>query len=143
MKKIISMVVLITIFLMSSTVLSYAQEKQTKVIEEKSAVKTRGEAPVQITPKMTNTPGQPAKEDKSRGDVYPGYCDVVIDNWTGWYIDIYIDGSYRGQIKPWDKRVTWAIPGNTKLYAEAPGTSFYWGPRMVDCGYQHTWKLNP
>jgi hypothetical protein len=74
------------------------------------------------------------------------YSDVVIDNWTDHNIDIYINGNYRGSIAPWDKRVTWAIPGNNKLYAKAvfrDGSYKYWGPRNTTTGYNYTWKLNP
>jgi len=95
--------------------------------------------------KAMNMKNSPVMKD--RGDVYgPNYSDVVIDNWTGYYIDIYVDNSYRGTVSPWDKKVTWAIPGATKLYAKAvfdDGTYLYWGPSTTTTGYQYTWKLNP
>ncbi|HEY9362159.1 MAG TPA: hypothetical protein VIQ00_02775 [Chitinophagaceae bacterium] len=85
-------------------------------------------------------------KDKSRGDVYGAdYSDIIIDNWTGYTIDVYVDGDYRGTIAAWDKKVTWAIPGNTKLYAKATfsdGSYLYWGPSTVKTGYEYTWKLN-
>jgi hypothetical protein len=87
------------------------------------------------------------KGAKESGEVYGmEYSDVVIDNWTDHNIDIYINGNYRGSIAPWDKRVTWAIPGNNKLYAKAvfrDGSYKYWGPRNTTTGYNYTWKLNP
>ena len=95
--------------------------------------------------KAMNMKNSPVMKD--RGDVYgPNYSDVVIDNWTGYYIDIYVDNSYRGTVSPWDKKTTWAIPGSTKLYAKAvfdDGSYLYWGPSTTTTGYQYTWKLNP
>ena len=53
--------------------------------------------------KAVNIKNSPVMKD--RGDVYgPNYSDVVIDNWTGYYIDIYVDNSYRGTVSPWDKK---------------------------------------
>lgn len=97
--------------------------------------------------KPMNVKGSPAMEDKSRGDVYGSdYSDVVIDNWTGYYLDIYVNGNYRGTVAPWEKKVTWAIPGTNSLTAKAvfdDGSYMYWGPRTTYTGYQYTWKLNP
>ncbi len=95
----------------------------------------------------TNTKGKPAAPTSTRGDVYGAdYSDVVIDNWTGYYIDVYVNGNYRGSISPYDKKVTWAIPGTNTLYAKAvfnDGSYLYWGPKVTYTGYQYTWKLNP
>lgn len=97
--------------------------------------------------KTGNIKGKPAAPTSSRGDVYGAdYSDVVIDNWTGYYIDIYVNGNYRGTISPYDKKVTWAIPGVNTLYAKAvfnDGSYLYWGPKVTATGYQYTWKLNP
>jgi len=88
---------------------------------------------------------KPKPEVKSRGDVYgSNYSDIVIDNYTGYYMDIYVEGNFRGTVAPYDKRVTWAIPGNNKLYAKtvfSDGSYLYWGPSYVNTGYSYTWKL--
>lgn len=97
--------------------------------------------------KAVNSKNNPVPEDKSRGNVYGAdYSDVVVDNWTGYYIDIYVNGNYRGTVSPYDKRVTWAIPGTNSLYAKAvfdDGSYLYWGPKVTYTGYQYTWRLNP
>lgn len=94
-----------------------------------------------------NNKNNPAPPSTSRGEVYgPNYSDVVVDNWTGYYIDIYVNGNYRGTVSPYDKRVTWAIPGTNTLYAKAvfdDGSYLYWGPKVTYTGYTYTWKLNP
>ena len=99
--------------------------------------------------KPVNIKGSPVEEDKSRGDVCcPNYYgDLIIDNWTGYYIDIYVESKYRGTVAPYDKKVTWAILGTTRLYAKAvfedTGSYLYWGPKTVYVGYEYKWKLMP
>jgi hypothetical protein len=144
MKKITLTLALAAIFIAGTITTSVAQTtKQKKTVTMTAKEKKTGEKIVDITnPKTTNVQGKPATETKTKGDVYgSSYCDVTIDNWTGYSIDVYIDGSYKGTIAPYDKRVTWAIPGTVKLYGEAAGTSIYWGTSTVDCDYSYTWKL--
>lgn len=111
-----------------------------------SAMSTPDDA-VDALQKPGNDKDNPVMEDKSRGDLYgPNYSDVIIDNWTGYYLDIYVNGNYRGTVSPWDKKTTWAIPGTNKLYAKAvfnDGSYLYWGPKTTYTGYQYSWQLNP
>jgi len=143
MKKLTLILALTAIFVAGTITSTVAQAKQKKTVETVSKEKKGGEKIIDITvPKGTNVQGKPSSEDKSKGDVYgSSYCDVTIDNWTGYSIDIYIDGAFKGTLAPYDKRVTWAIPGTVKLYGEAAGTTYYWGTRSVDCDYSYTWKL--
>lgn len=119
-----------------------AQQKKEKTVESKHMT----EAPAGM-PELSKTRGQ-SKEGvaKSRGPVYgDNLSDIIIDNWTPWYIDIYVDGEFRGFVEPWDEGTTWAIPGNTRLYGVAEfddGDKYYWGPTTVETGYEFTWKLN-
>lgn len=128
---------------------SYAQSGKPKLKKETvnaSAVSTP-DSKVDALQRPVNDKNKPAAPNSTRGDVYGSdYSDVVIDNWTGYYIDIYVNGNYRGTVSPYDKRVTWAIPGNNTLYAKAvfnDGSYLYWGPKTTYTGYSYTWKLNP
>ncbi|HUR65414.1 MAG TPA: hypothetical protein VMZ03_03615 [Chitinophagaceae bacterium] len=128
---------------------SYAQTKKPKLKMEtiNSSPVSKTDAKVDVLARPTNTKNKPAAPGTSRGDVYgTDYSDVVVDNWTGYYIDIYVNGNYRGTVSPYDKRVTWAIPGTNTLYAKAvfnDGSYLYWGPKVTYTGYSYTWKLNP
>jgi hypothetical protein len=63
-----------------------------------------------------------------------------VDNRTNWYIDVYVDRQYRGQVGPWGDIYLYNACGATSLYAEAPGTDYYWGPQSGDfCST--TWTL--
>ncbi|POY36631.1 hypothetical protein C3K47_09665 [Solitalea longa] len=85
------------------------------------------------------------KEGKGRGDVYgDDYSDIVVDNYTNYNIDIYVDGKYRGTLGPWEKKVTWAVPGKTRMYAKAEfsdGSYSTWGPNVAETGYEYKWNL--
>lgn len=123
-------------------------ELKKEVIESKA--NSKPDPTVAALSKPTNNvKGEKANNNQAKqsGEVYGSqYSDVVIDNWTNYYIDIYINGNYRGTVSPWDKRTTWAIPGTNRLYAKAPftdGTYYYWGPHETYTGYSYTWKLNP
>jgi hypothetical protein len=70
----------------------------------------------------------------------------VLDNSTPWYIDVYVDGSFRGTMGPWDDAQAYAIAGNTRLYARAEfddGSVRTWGPNVVFVGRgeTYTWRL--
>ncbi len=136
MKKIL-IFALVTLFVAS---VSAQGQKQKKVIETKGVKieATRG-ADANI---KTEKPVGEVIIAKDRGPVYgDNYCDVNLENHSGYYIDIYIDGSYRGTIGPWEAKVSWAIPGKTTLYGKSTGGTVSWGPQQVDCGYIYTWGL--
>ncbi len=74
------------------------------------------------------------------------YCRVHFDNRTPWYIDLYTDGNYRGEISPFDDLYGWVGCGETSLYGRATfrgGSVQTWGPSAYDIGSEFTWHLNP
>jgi Ni/Co efflux regulator RcnB len=136
MKKLV--LIVLAIFIVASVSQLSAQEK--KVIEQKAAKveKSRGEDPNITNPRPTSDDNPvPKPNEATRGS----YCKVIIDNWTGYAIDIYVDGSYAGTVGAWGNGYTWAIEGKTKLYGVSTGGSMYWGPTYVDCYSEYTWKL--
>lgn len=116
--------------------------KKKKTIEVKASSQPSEEVAALTKPANEKNP---KPESKSRGDEYgPNYSDIIVDNWCGYSIDIYVDSKYRGTVGPYDKKVTWAIPGNTRLYAKATfsdGSYLYWGPVVTLTEYEYTWKL--
>jgi hypothetical protein len=73
-------------------------------------------------------------------------CAVVVDNRTGWYVRIFVDGTYRGTIAPWGDAYCYTGAGTTKLYAVAmfsDGSRYTWGPGNVECYGRYTWQLYP
>ncbi len=146
MKKHLLLAILITAGAGFSAYAQTAKPKLKKETVTSSPVSTPDDK-VATLQRPTNDKNNPAPPTSSRGDVYgANYSDVVIDNWTGYYIDIYVNGNYRGTVSPYDKRVTWAIPGTNTLYAKAvfnDGSYLYWGPKVTYTGYSYSWRLNP
>jgi hypothetical protein len=138
--KRIFVLLLLTLFV--GSVFAQAQ-KEKKAIETKLVKidKSRGAA-ADPNIKQAKPVDDKVLAEKPRGDVYgANYCDVVIENHTGYTIDIYVDFKYRGTINAYEAKVTWAIPGATRLYAKSIGGTASWGPVNVDCQYQYTWRL--
>ena len=59
--------------------------------------------------------------DKSRGD-----CSVYFNNYTGYYVDVYMDGTFWGTISPYGGMTVADGNGYTKIYCETSGGSFNW-----------------
>jgi len=73
-------------------------------------------------------------------------CQIHIDNRSPWYVDIYTDGSYRGQVSPYGDSYGYVGCGGTLFYGRATfndGTVKIWGPASyyVDGGF--TWTITP
>jgi hypothetical protein len=134
---------LFTLLLSANSVFAQQKtQKKKKTIEAKALSTPSAEVTALNRPANEKNP---KAETKTRGDVYgANYSDIIVDNYTGYSIDIYVDGSFRGTIAPYDKKVTWAVPGNTRLYGKATfndGSYLYWGPNTTYTGYEYTWKL--
>lgn len=138
MKKVL--LVLVASFLIAG--LSFAQEdgKEKKVIETKATKveSTRGANPNIVTARPAVDNPAPKPDESTRGD----YCIVYVDNYSGYAIDIYVDGDYAGTVGAYGEGYTWAISGETKLYGLSTGGTVEWGPQYVDCNTEYTMTLN-
>src|SRR5258708_5974349 len=141
--KLVMLTALFTFLIMGNSVIAQQKtSKKKKTIEAKANAAPSNEVAALKRPANEKNP---KPETKTRGDVYgSNYSDIIIDNYTGYSIDVYVDGSFRGTIAPYDKKVTWAVPGNNRLYGKAvfdDGSYLYWGPDTPYTGYEYTWKL--
>jgi hypothetical protein len=115
-----------------------AQTKEKKNVEEKAKVyeKTRGaDANIKTTKPADDT--KAAKVEKTRGEL----CYIYVNNYTGYAVDIYIDGDWMGTIAAYATAYTYAYPGTTKAYGKSIGGTMTWGPTYFDCKYDYTWNL--
>lgn len=73
-----------------------------------------------------------------------GVCFLKIVNKTDFYVDIYTDDEFFDDADPYGTAFGYVQPGWTELYAKAPGTSYYWGPRDVQLKSSGSfrWTLN-
>lgn len=90
---------------------------------------------------VTATRTQNSKTSKSTRTTSRGSgqrtCNIDLNNETGYVIDIYIDGRYRGTMGEFDSNYTTTGSGATRLYARAEfsdGSYLYWGPKDMTCG---------
>jgi hypothetical protein len=75
----------------------------------------------------TERPAPPQKGgQKTRG----AGCFVTFDNWTPWYVDVYVDGEGVGTVGPWGDGGIFT-DDNPVLYARSD--SHYWGPYTAKC----------
>jgi hypothetical protein len=87
-----------------------------------------------------------AKEFEATASATRGYGWVRIENYSSYFIDVYVDGWYEGQVNSGYYAYFQIWEGETELYAEAPYTepyNWYWGPRWVDL-YEdetYTWTI--
>lgn len=127
-----------------------AQSSQHPKTGTTAGQKTRGDASAKDENiKKDQSPNDPnakmdAPPDKG-GPKSRGYaCRLHVDNRTQWYISIYTDGNYRGQISPYGDLVGWVGCGDTALYGRATftdGSSKTWGPTSYFIDSSFTWSI--
>ncbi|MBA2249497.1 MAG: hypothetical protein H0W12_04835 [Chitinophagaceae bacterium] len=64
------------------------------------------------------------KKSKKRGT-----CYLYLDNYTGYYVDVWVEDQYQGRLSPYATSVRFDVwtPGNwTKWYAKSAGGTYYW-----------------
>jgi hypothetical protein len=72
-------------------------------------------------------------------------CRIHIDNCTPWYVDIYTDGNYRGQMSLWGDSYGWVGCGDTNLSGVAAfrdGSNIF-GPTVYGVNETFTWSPYP
>lgn len=74
-------------------------------------------------------------------------CAVGVNNYTTWYVDIYINGDYAGTIGPWGNGGVFPPATRSTFYARAnftDGSWKYWGPQQFTCAQTgaNEWRLN-
>ncbi len=144
----------LVIFLsVNSTVLAQEKERtEEETVETKAKVseKSRGADENIIQENFVNDeenlPDAPAEKggEKSRGANF--YTKVIVNNWTGYYINIYADGYLKGSVAPWSDGHFWEYGSKVKLYGKAPlkgGKYKFWGPQVHNISNSSTfnWKL--
>lgn len=63
-----------------------------------------------------------APKVNTRGPV----CCLGFDNYTGYYLDVWVDNTYRGRVAPYEFDDLCVEGGFTSWYAETSGGTYYW-----------------
>lgn len=123
--------------------------KQAATVEDRGQ-KSRGASdndPNVTTPRGANDAAKPVPAPAAKGGPTSrgGSCAVIVDNYTPWLIELYMEGGYWAEVPRWGKIDVTAREGRIRLYARArftDGSVTTWGPRYFDCvGQTYTWKL--
>ena len=129
-----------------------AQQAPAKKGETTAASRSRGAAATDENIKKQRAPNAPtgaaipAPANKG-GEATRGAASVVhLDNWTGYYIDLYVNGDFCATSGPWGDAYCLVPSGSAVLYGKAPlpgGDAITWGPRTAYVDGTYDWKLTP
>jgi hypothetical protein len=92
---------------------------------------------------------QLAKDAEAASKMGPGLADVLFDNYTHLYIEVYVNGTHQGELSPMGTfRVVDVPDGPSTLFAQcwlSDGRHVTWGPIAVNLNEWSTfrWNLKP
>jgi hypothetical protein len=86
----------------------------------------------------TGVAGPVAKGGTDKGDCG---CQLTFDNYTEWYVEIYIDGASQGIVGPWQKNLVTVNSGKRKVYMITAGGSKEWSVDSGTCKGKFTWGI--
>ena len=111
-----------------------AQDKpnKEKTVNSKEVSKTRGANPnIKSAKPTTDTPE--ADPSKSRGSG-SGTCQVYFNNHTGYVVDVYVDGNFKGTLAAYGSGNVYVGSGYTTVYCISAGGTREWSDKG-DCSY--------
>ena len=116
MKKLLLLFIAVMGLTLAFQTQSFAQAKKKVVVYGKSG---SGDKDVTV-------PSEDQVRPKSKKR---GYCYLYLDNYTGYYVDVWVEGQYQGRLSPYATSVRFDVwtPGNwTHWYAKTAGGTYYW-----------------
>lgn len=116
---------MLSILFLGITTGAFAQKKAIKNVEIKAVKveKSRGENPNIVKGFSCNGPDvEVAKPAKSRSS----YCAINVDNYTGFYVNVYVDGAFYGMVSPWSDGDVTVYGGYTRVYCQTAGGTYEW-----------------
>ena len=133
MKKMILGIFVTASMLFAFSTTTYAQKKVNRDVKAVTVEGTRSSNP-NI---KSNAPTTDEVETKSRGT-----CTINFVNRTGYYVNVYVDGYYRGQLSPWGSGSVSVSDGYTTVYCLSAGGTREWSDAGTCSGY-YTFTLYP
>ena len=118
MKKTILGIFAAVCMLLAFSSTTYAQKKVARTVKAKTVDASRGSNSNIKSDAPTSDVAQP----KARGAA----CSIYFSNYTGYYVNIYVDGYYRGQLSPWGGGTVVVGDGYTSIYCITAGKTLEW-----------------
>ncbi len=69
-----------------------------------------------------------------------GGCVVKFDNWTGYYIDLWVDKVYKGRLNPWENSQLVLPEGYAEVFCRTLGETYQW-QSSGECNEEFLLKL--
>ena len=142
----IAVVIAITLAIPATADDKKPEGKKTDKVVETQPTKGRGAGPDENikSGRPTNTPDM-KRAPTERAASGSAACAVILRNLSAYYLDIYVDGKFRGTLGPSEDGYTLTYAGTTRAYASAPGVDTTWGPSEFYCpvASTYTWRLLP
>ncbi len=131
MKKVL-LTVIIALFAVTAT---FAQAKKSVEVAKQKVEATRG-TNANIKSDVPSTDVEAPKPSKTRGS-----CTVAFTNNTGYYVKVYIDGTYKGTLSPYESGSVTVYSGYTTIYCITTGGTYDWSA-AGNCEGTYTYALN-
>lgn len=130
MKKTILGIFVAGCMLLAFSSTTYAQKPVTVKVQSQKVVANRGTNPnIKSSAPTTDNPAS-----KSRGN-----CKILFTNYTGYYINIYVDGYYQGQLAPYASGTVLVGSGYTSIYGISAGGTMEWPTQAGNCSGLYTY----
>jgi hypothetical protein len=133
MKKTLKAIIISGYILLASSSATHAQKVVTRVVKASTVDINRGTNP-HI---KSEAPTIDTAESKSKKT-----CKVQFTNYTGYFVTIYVDGYYRGQLSPQGGGSVVVKNGYTSIYCITAGKTLEWFD-AGNCIGLYTFKLYP
>ena len=121
-----------------------AKHEKVVTIKAKAMEKNRGTNPNIKGGIPTIDKEAPAPPDrggeKIRGSQIDQGCMIKLDNWTGFTIEVYVDGYYKGTVDAFGEAIYHGLSGYTTVYCLTVGRTYYWAAKG-DCSDYYIFKL--
>ena len=119
----------------TTSVSAQAKAKKTVVIKSKAVEANRGTNP-NI---KSDVPTKDKQEAKNRA---AAACSIYFDNFTGYYVKVYVDGDYKGTVGPYDSGTVTVGDGYTTIYCITSGGTKEWSATGNCTDSFYRFKLN-
>lgn len=129
--------ILVSCFMLGTATTSYSQKVKpvTRDIKAKTVEASRG-ANTNIKSDAPTTDNAVAQ---ARG---AASCSIYFSNYTGYYVNVYVDGYYKGQLSPWGGGTVVVGDGYTSIYCITAGRTLEWSD-AGNCYGSYTFRLYP
>ena len=104
-----------------------SQVSAQEILTATRVVKSRGAQSEYVVPQGDNAIERPVL---SRGG-----CVVKLDNWTGYYVDIWVNKTYKGRLNPWENSQLILTESIEEVFCRTMGESYQWQSKS-ECNEQ-------